>query len=117
MRFLGYRHDGQYCIGVVANDEVTRLTTIEEFYSDPPRWLAAPASGPSSPLAGIEQVPPVPTTSKILCLGLNLPGPYRGDRPGEAIGPQHLRPLVFRAVMRQRRGASASTAIPTASPS
>ena len=71
MRFLGYRHDGQSCIGVVADGQVTRLATIDEFYADTARWLATAPAGPSVPLAGIEQVPPVPTTSKILCLGLN----------------------------------------------
>lgn len=71
MRFLGFRTDGQSCIGVVDNDQVTRLCTIDEFYADTARWLAATPSGASVPLAGIEHVPPVPTTSKILCLGLN----------------------------------------------
>lgn len=71
MRFLGYRHDGASVIGVVDGDTVTRLTTIDEFYDDLDRWTNAEPTGPATALADLERIPPVPTTAKILCIGLN----------------------------------------------
>ncbi len=73
MRYLGFRHDGENCIGVVGDDDtVTRLATVEEFYGDLDRWRdASPIGQPVVPRAEVALVPPVPTTAKILCLGLN----------------------------------------------
>lgn len=71
MRYLGYLSDGEACIGVVDGDTVRRLATIDELYAAPNRWLSAEPAGEPVPLNGIEQVPPVPATAKILCLGLN----------------------------------------------
>ena len=57
MRYLGFRHDGERCIGVVGDDgaSVTRLATIEEFYDDLDTWSAAEATGPAVARADIEQ--------------------------------------------------------------
>ena len=73
MKFLGFRNDGQGCIGVVGDDgeSVSLLTTIDEFYADLDRWQAATATGPTFARDEIEQIPAIPTTAKILCLGLN----------------------------------------------
>ncbi len=71
MRFLGFRHNGDDHIGVVDGNAVTSLTTIDDFYADLPRWRQATPTGPSSALADVDPVPPVPRTAKILCLGLN----------------------------------------------
>lgn len=71
MRYLGFRHDGESVIGIVDGESVTRLTTIDDFYRDLDRWTSATPSGPSFQLADIEHVPPVPTTAKVLCIGLN----------------------------------------------
>ncbi len=71
MRYLGMREDGESVIGVVDGDSVTPLTTIDEFYGDLDRWLGATAVGSPIALGDVEHVPPVPTTAKVLCVGLN----------------------------------------------
>lgn len=74
MKFLGYQaSDGEAMIGIVdaAGESVRALTTIDDFYVDPTHALAQPASGDPLPIAGLTQVPPVPVTSRVLCLGQN----------------------------------------------
>lgn len=71
MRYLGFRSNGEDWIGVVDGDQVSGLALIDDFYADLERWTAAKPAGPVSAMADIVAVPPVPRTSKILCLGLN----------------------------------------------
>ena len=73
VRYLGFLHDGQPTIGVVTADSsaVTPLTAIDDFYGDLTRWRTATAAGNTVPLTEVEQIPAVPTTAKVLCLGLN----------------------------------------------
>ena len=71
MRYLGFEHEGDDCIGVVTGDQVSRLATIAEFYGDVDRWRGSEPAGPSVPLESITARPPVPPTAKVLCLGLN----------------------------------------------
>ncbi|MET7422160.1 fumarylacetoacetate hydrolase family protein [Dactylosporangium sp. NPDC005555] len=57
-----------------AGDGVVALATVDEFWSDPRRWLAAAAIqgyGPVVPLDRAELVPPVPAGARVLCIGLN----------------------------------------------
>ena len=73
MRYLGMRHEDEPTIGVLTADgrAVAPLTTIDEFYGDVERWRAAKPSATAVAIAEVEQVPPVPQSAKILCLGLN----------------------------------------------
>lgn len=72
MRYLGMEHEGVATIGVVQGDRVHPLCTIDMFYSDPGHWLSVPrAKGDGVALDSVRHVPPVPTTAKVLCLGLN----------------------------------------------
>ena len=71
MRFIGFQSPDGPSIGVVAGDEVRRLCSIDDFYAEPAAWLGAEPDGPATALASVTQLPPVPVTSKILCLGLN----------------------------------------------
>ena len=71
MKYLGLSHDGQDSIGVVDGDTVTVLTGIDDFYADLTRWRSATPEGATIPLNQVTAVPPVPRTSKIMCLGLN----------------------------------------------
>ena len=71
MRFLGFEVDGVAAIGVVNDEQVRRLCSIDEFYADVDRWQNIAPSGPSVSIADIVRVPPVPQTAKVLCLGLN----------------------------------------------
>ena len=71
MRFLGYDDGGIGTIGVVDGDMVRRLCTIDEFYADVATWRQAEPTGDPIAVDSITRVPPVPTTAKVLCLGLN----------------------------------------------
>lgn len=73
MRFLGFADDRGGAIGVVNNDgdALQRLCSIDEFYADVERWTTATPSGDPLDINTITRVPPVPTTAKVLCLGLN----------------------------------------------
>jgi len=74
MKFLGYKAgSGEAMIGIVESDgaSVRQLMTIAEFYVDPVAALAKPAVGDPMPIDGLTQVPPVPETARVLCLGQN----------------------------------------------
>ena len=71
MRYLGYLHDGVATIGVVQGDLVHPLCSIDGFYAEPDRWRSASPAPDGVARDSIELVPPVPTTAKVLCLGLN----------------------------------------------
>lgn len=74
MRYLGFRYDGEDCMGLVSDDgrKVTRLAPTDEFYGDLTRWRTSSGVGQAPfDIADVELVPPVPATAKILCLGLN----------------------------------------------
>lgn len=87
MRFLGFDDSGVPTIGVVDGDAVRRLCTIDEFYGDLERWRGAEPDGAPIAIADLVRVPPVPLTSKVLCLGLNYAshisetGSERPDHP------------------------------------
>lgn len=71
MRFLGFVDDGVPSIGVVTGSDVRALCSIDDFYADVERWRATEPTGAAQPVASITQIPAVPTTAKVLCLGLN----------------------------------------------
>ncbi len=58
-------------IGVVSDDTIQPLCSIEDFYDDVDRWRHTPPSGDVLALDAVTLTPPVPTTAKVLCLGLN----------------------------------------------
>jgi len=73
MKFLAYQADGDVMIGIVDDDggSVRQLMTMADFYVDPGKALAQPAVGDALSIDGLRQVPPVPATSRVLCLGQN----------------------------------------------
>lgn len=71
MRYLGFNHDGVPTIGVVVDGHVHPLCSIDAFYDEPARWVASSLPTTALPMEGLDLVPPVPTTAKVLCLGLN----------------------------------------------
>jgi 2-keto-4-pentenoate hydratase/2-oxohepta-3-ene-1,7-dioic acid hydratase in catechol pathway len=72
MRLVGYLADGVPMIGSVRQGSVAPLATIDEFYADVDAALAkAPDLDAASALTGVTQIPPVPSTAKVLCVGLN----------------------------------------------
>jgi 2-keto-4-pentenoate hydratase/2-oxohepta-3-ene-1,7-dioic acid hydratase in catechol pathway len=78
MRLIGFDKDGTRWIGSVADGSVTPLATVADYYRSGGTVSAAPGAEPV-PLAGVTQVPPVPETSRIFCVGIN----YR-DHAAEA---------------------------------
>ena len=71
MRYLGFEQSGEHCIGVVEDDRVRRLASIDDFYREPTAFVGAEPGGAPVALAEAVLVPPVPKTAKVLCLGLN----------------------------------------------
>lgn len=70
MKLVGYLQDGTRYIGALEDGKVTTLGTAAAFYRDPDVALAT-ASGAVHDLADLDQVPFVPETSRIFCVGVN----------------------------------------------
>jgi 2-keto-4-pentenoate hydratase/2-oxohepta-3-ene-1,7-dioic acid hydratase in catechol pathway len=69
VRLVGYRHRGERWIGSVRDGRVRPRAPVDDFY-------AAGGDVPDRPggeldLAAVEQVPPVPLTARVFCVGLN----------------------------------------------
>jgi len=78
MRFVGYVKSGGHdpqdrMMGVVIDDKVAPLTSIDAFYQDLPGWRerAAGLSEGEIPLANLTLAPPVPRDAKIVCAAIN----------------------------------------------
>jgi 2-keto-4-pentenoate hydratase/2-oxohepta-3-ene-1,7-dioic acid hydratase in catechol pathway len=69
MRLVGYNQHGTRLIGAVANDVVTPLGGVEEFYQS--GGTLKPSGAPPIPLAELDLVPFVPVTSRVFCVGIN----------------------------------------------
>jgi 2-keto-4-pentenoate hydratase/2-oxohepta-3-ene-1,7-dioic acid hydratase in catechol pathway len=88
MEIIGVRRDG---IRVEAANleadgrRATVLCSIEEFWTDPRRYLDTTPSGPSVLMSEVDLVPPVLPGARVICIGLNYlkhvaEGSY-GDAP------------------------------------
>ncbi len=74
MRFVGVRHGAQTVIGrLFVDNSVAEVAEAAEFYADLPEWLAQAASLPGgrSYRTEIDEVPAVPASARVLCVGLN----------------------------------------------
>ncbi len=71
MRFLGFDNGTNHMIGVPRGDQIHELCSIDEFYDDPSRWQTTTPRTPGIDLVDVRQIPPVPKTARVLCLGLN----------------------------------------------
>ena len=73
LRLIAFAADNGSQMGVVRDDEVTPLCSVEDFYADVAGHLAAArsASGSEVALAACALVPFVPTAARVLCVGLN----------------------------------------------
>lgn len=69
MKLIGYEIDGTRHIGSVSGEQVTPLGTIEEYYGA--RGKATTPVGDPLDLSSLTQVPPVPVTSRVFCVGIN----------------------------------------------
>lgn len=78
MRFVGYVKSGgrdpqDRMMGVVIDDKVAPLASIDAFYDDLPGWRkrASELSEGEIPLADLTLAPPVPRDAKIVCAAIN----------------------------------------------
>ena len=72
MRFIAFAGPTGPRIGRVDGDVVSDVCGLGEFYTDPPKHVGGGSTDTGNhPLSSLHQVPPVPTTSQILCIGLN----------------------------------------------
>lgn len=70
MRLIGFVKDGTPWMGAVTDGTVTPLAPLDEFYAAGGEVAAAADAAPV-PLAEVTQVPPVPETSRVFCVGIN----------------------------------------------
>lgn len=73
MRYLAYRDGGRDVIGLVDGNVVREITDVDNFYVDPVRWGPEHAGGPELDRASLTEIPAIPRTARILCVGLNYP--------------------------------------------
>ncbi|WP_155054422.1 fumarylacetoacetate hydrolase family protein [Streptomyces blattellae] len=71
MRLIAYAENGRRFVGAVSGDKVAPIAPLDEFYADVPAALASEAGTPTLLLTDLEQVPPVPLTSRVFCVGIN----------------------------------------------
>lgn len=95
MRLIGYEHDGVRHVGaLLGSDKVAPLGTTEDFYRAPDEALGQARN--AAPLAArdLRQVPFVPLTARIFCVGINYHS--HADESKAVAGldvPKH--PMIF----------------------
>jgi len=93
VRFIGIRQGGQTVIGRLFPDgTVAEVAEATEFYADLPGWLLQAESLPGGRgyRSAVEEVPAVPPSARVLCVGLN----YRPHAEEAALPiPDH--PAIF----------------------
>ncbi|AKE01110.1 fumarylacetoacetate hydrolase (plasmid) [Rhodococcus erythropolis] len=70
MRLIAYSDYGTRLIGSIAGDKVTPLGTVTDFYRNGGEEVSAENAAPLK-LGDLEQVPFVPETSRVFCVGIN----------------------------------------------
>lgn len=82
--------DGSTLVGVLSADggHVTVFDDLEAFWASPRSLVAAGAAGPTLQTEGLEFVPPVRKSARVLCVGLNYSdhvneGSYRNEKLAE----------------------------------
>ncbi len=96
MRIVGFRRDGGPVeVAALSDDQasVTVVAGLEEFWADAAAYLARTPSGETVPADGVEFVPPVLPSARVICIGLNyLKHVAEGSFAGQDL-PQH--PTLF----------------------
>jgi len=70
MKLIGFVNEGIRHIGVVEGDSVRDLGTAQAFYADVDAAIAQ-SDGQTFALSDVKQVPAVPETSRVFCVGIN----------------------------------------------
>lgn len=71
MKLIGFSLNNAVHIGAVTDDKVTDLGTVHEFYRNPAAALQITGEATYYALGDVEQLPPVPETARIFCVGIN----------------------------------------------
>ena len=72
MKLAAYRDADRVMIGALATDgTITPLGEREAFWRGPSRMLTSRDGGPARKLADVQQVHAVPSSARVICIGLN----------------------------------------------
>jgi 2,4-diketo-3-deoxy-L-fuconate hydrolase len=90
MKIVGIHDGGTVFIARRDNTTVIPLAPVDTFYADPDHWLQARSEHAPIPATQVHLAPPVPTSARVWCLGLN----YRAHAAeGPFSVPEH--PTLF----------------------
>jgi 2-keto-4-pentenoate hydratase/2-oxohepta-3-ene-1,7-dioic acid hydratase in catechol pathway len=91
MRIVGTRRDGGPVeVAALSDDgaQVTVVAGLEEFWADPAGHLSREPAGETLPADGVEFVPPVLPSARVVCIGLNyLKHVSEGSFSGQDLPP------------------------------
>ena len=75
MQYIGITHDGAVWVAALADSRVYPLAPVRDFWADAAGWqeksLALTAGGASLSRLDVIEVPLVPPTARVICVGLN----------------------------------------------
>ncbi|WP_459384862.1 fumarylacetoacetate hydrolase family protein [Arthrobacter humicola] len=75
MQYIGITHDGAAWVAALADSRVYPLAQVQDFWADAAGWqeksLSLTAGGASLTRADVTEVPLVPPTARVICVGLN----------------------------------------------
>jgi len=75
MQYIGITHDGAAWVAALADSRVYPLAPVRDFWADAAGWqeksLSLTAGGASLTRADVTEVPLVPPTARVICVGLN----------------------------------------------
>src|ERR1700712_3944050 len=73
MKFIGLDIDGTPWVGRLDEGGVLPLSTVADFWAEARGWLerASTAPGESLPRDAVREIPFVPASARVFCIGLN----------------------------------------------
>ncbi|WP_026536713.1 fumarylacetoacetate hydrolase family protein [Arthrobacter sp. 9MFCol3.1] len=75
MQYIGITHDGAAWVAALADSRVHPLAPVQDFWADAAGWqeksLSLTAGGASLSRLDVTEVPLVPPTARVICVGLN----------------------------------------------
>lgn len=72
MQFIGYDFGPTRMVGRLVGDRVAPLTTVDDFYTDLPRWTAVAVQADAVlDLTTLVLQPAIPSSARVPCIGLN----------------------------------------------
>ena len=91
MRLVGFSDRGERWIGSVRGGRLQPLAPVDDFYA---AGGDVPAAGAPVDLAAVEQVPPVPVTARVFCVGINYRAHAEEAKPITGLDAPEI-PTVF----------------------